>query len=236
VVPLEQTVKDVLRNIMPKTNLQSGNPTLNHMATHLPSNETSLEDDRIDVTRHTDTTPNVTPFCQGDGIRDGTESFVPAILNLKFRTLPIKGLIDIGFVQSNVVSKRLAVLLHQDGGLVTPTNVLLRSGVGGIEYGVQVIVSVTVTFPPADRKEPKHICIRALICKDCNSRFNYMHTVTQLNLLPVLMEHVSTIILCESGASADQITLDQNLTASFTLTDENYDFSTRDLELNHQLR
>jgi hypothetical protein len=67
------------------------------------------------------------PCCIGQVESDGTETFVPAILNMKFRTMPIMVLIDTGCGQSNVVGARLAAMLRSDGCKFLPANVGLRA-------------------------------------------------------------------------------------------------------------
>ena len=59
-------------------------------------------------------------------------------------TATIIVLIDPGCLQTNVVSARIAALLRQDGKPMRRANVKLASGVGGITYGVNGMMDVTM--------------------------------------------------------------------------------------------
>ena len=67
-------------------------------------------------------------------------------------------------MQTNVLSKRIGTPSRTDGGKVFETDVALTSGVGGVSYAVQgimtLIVALPITTPPS---QYRHVWLRAIV-------------------------------------------------------------------------
>ena len=72
------------------------------------------------------------------------DCLVPGQLLLTPAIVPINMLIDTGCMQTNVLSERIETLLRKDGGKVFETDVAPTSGVGGVSYAVQGIMTLMV--------------------------------------------------------------------------------------------
>jgi hypothetical protein len=162
------------------------------------------------------------PCCDKHNREDGSNTFVSAYLSLKSNILPIRVLIDTGCTQTNVVSERLAALLRQDGGVVSKADIVLKSGVGGVTYGTQGIISATVTFGAhGGNNMDIHICIRAIICKDITSDLIIgLPSIKFYNLLPILQNHLSTLTCCEICSTKETDELLQGATIHYGSQDK----------------
>ena len=72
------------------------------------------------------------------------DCLVPGQFVLTSTIVPINVLIDTGCMQTNVLSERIGDLLRKDGGKDFETDVALASGVGGVSYAVQGIMTLMV--------------------------------------------------------------------------------------------
>ena len=86
-----------------------------------------------------DATRNVTHMEQ--------ENRMPGQVLLTNTIVPINVLIDTGFMQTNVLSERIGNLLRADGSKAFETDAALTSGVGGISYGVQGLMTLMIALP-----------------------------------------------------------------------------------------
>ena len=92
-------------------------------------------------------------------------------------------LIDTGYMQTNVLCERIGTLLRKDGGEAFESDVALTSGVGGVSYAVQGIMTLMVTLPiNTPSSQYRHVLLRAIVCRDVrlNYRFTF-HPVLRLN-------------------------------------------------------
>ena len=87
------------------------------------------------------------PCCSRTVTHSDQDCLVPGQLLLTSTIVPINVLIDTGCMQTNVLSERIGTLLRKDGGKVFETDVALTSGVGGVSYEVQGIMTLMVALP-----------------------------------------------------------------------------------------
>jgi len=91
------------------------------------------------------------------------------------------------------------VNLRKDDGNVFETDAALTSGVGGVSYAVQCIVTLMVALsintPPS---QYRHIWLRAIICRDIKSDLIIgLPSIQFYDLMPILNTHLATKICCE---------------------------------------
>jgi len=108
-------------------------------------------------------------------------------------------LIDTGCMQTKVLSERIGTLLRKDGGKVFETDVALTSGVGGVSYEVQGIMTLMVALPlNAPPSHYRHVWLRVLVCRDVTSDLIIgLLSIQFYDLLPLLNTHPATSVCCE---------------------------------------
>ena len=94
-----------------------------------------------------------------------SEYLIPATLRLRNNATVIHVLIDTGCLQTNIINTRVADLLNADGGTLYKTDIILTAGVGGLSYGVQGVMNLTITLTNNDETQ-RHIFLRAIVCRD----------------------------------------------------------------------
>ena len=86
------------------------------------------------------------PCCARHSRVDQRDFHVPVTLHLKLCDCPVKVLIDIGCIQTNIVSTRIAAMLRRDGNTMRAASVSLTSGVIRRSYGVEGIMTVRMSL------------------------------------------------------------------------------------------
>jgi len=90
-------------------------------------------------------------------------------------------------MNTNVISERIGTLQRKDAGKVFETVVALTSGVGGVSYAVQGIMTLMVALPiNTPPSQYIHVWLRAMRCK---VRLNYRFTF-HLVLLTVIYTRI----------------------------------------------
>jgi hypothetical protein len=151
---VDATVQLLLKILPPGKNFRSkqGEVVLNNVNTTKNTTATAMVEDQRP------------PCCRKNngGI---SESLIPATLRLRNNATVIHVLIDTGCLQTNIINTRVANLLNADGGTLYKTDIILTAGVGGLSYGVQGVMNLTITLTNNDNTQ-RHIFLRAIVCRD----------------------------------------------------------------------
>ena len=153
-VPVDDATLQMLRkNLPPRKNFRSkqGDVVLNYVNT-------------TQITRDTAMVEDLRPPCCSKTNGGISAYLIPATLRLRNNATVIHVLIDTGCPQTNIINTWVVDLLNGDGGTLYKTDIILTAGVGGLSYGVQGVMNLTITLTNNDDNQTqRHIFLRAIV-------------------------------------------------------------------------